>query len=347
MIKVLVIDDSATMRIMLKKLIDKSELMKCIGVAPNPVAAKDMIRELKPDVITLDIEMPKMDGLEFLERMMRLSPIPVIMISTLTEAGSASALRALELGAIDFIAKPKVDVAEGIEEYAQEIHHKIEVAGGAKVRALTRDVPPIDFDARPPTKPEGVLATAEDRIIAIGASTGGTEALKEILLELPADCPPMLVAQHMPAAFLRSLALRLDLLCSMHVKIAEDGEVLRRGYVYIAPGHSDLKLDKNGDGYVCRLKCETPAPQSKSSIDQLFVSIAETAGDRGIGVVLTGMDSDGAQGARRMIEAGAFTIAQDTQTSVVSSMPEAAMAKRGISEVLPLNEIAERLIKLH
>ncbi|APY96319.1 chemotaxis response regulator protein-glutamate methylesterase [Burkholderia pseudomallei] len=346
MIRVLVIDDSATMRILLKKLIDKNEHMECVGVAPNPVAAQDLLREARPDVITLDIEMPKMNGLDFLDRIMRLMPVAVIMISTLTEAGSESALRALELGAIDFIAKPKLDFAEGVQAYAEEIYRKIETAGRAKVKKLTRDVPPVRMDAEPPAKPLLAEAGTEGRVVAVGASTGGTEAVKELLLGLPADCPPLLIAQHMPEPFMRSLAKRLDLLCAMRVKMAEDGETLRRGCAYIAPGHSNLTVEATAAGYACRIVRNAGEAQAGSSVDELFRSVAAAAGARAVGVVLTGSGSDGAAGARAMMAAGAFNIAQDAETSVVYSMPDAAIAACGINEILPLEKIAGKLMEL-
>ncbi|MEN3033339.1 chemotaxis-specific protein-glutamate methyltransferase CheB [Chromobacterium amazonense] len=344
MIRVLVIDDSATMRILLKKIIDKNEYMECVGVAPNPVDAKEIIRDRRPDVITLDVEMPKMSGLEFLERMMHFTPIPVIMISTLTEAGSTSALSALELGAVDFIAKPKLDMAENMDSYADEIYRKIQMAARAKVLKLSSPLPPMSLNDAAPEKNPGAAAIVGDRIVGIGAGTGGVSALREILMTMPEDCPPILAVQHLPAAFMDSLAKRLDHLCKPRVKIAEHGESVRKGCIYISGGNSKLTITSVNDGY--RLACapSSDSEKSKKTVDTLFVSLATAVGKNGIGVILTGAGGDGAMGIRSMMEVGAFNIAQSADSCVVYDMPQAAISSCGISEVLALPDISKKIL---
>ncbi|OQS31249.1 protein-glutamate methylesterase/protein-glutamine glutaminase [Chromobacterium haemolyticum] len=344
MIKVLVIDDSATMRIVLKKLIDKNEYMECIGVAPNPVEAKEMIRECRPDVITLDVEMPKMSGLEFLERMMHLTPIPVIMISTMTEAGSEAALRSLELGAVDFIAKPKLDMAESIDGYAAEIYRKIQIAATAKIGKLSTPLPAMSLSDATPVKKEQAVARVDDKIVALGAGTGGVSALREILMLMPEDCPPMLVVQHLPAVFMGSLAKRLDQLCLARVKIAEHGEFVRKGCIYVSSGDSNLMIKATNEGY--RIECVSLGESGRvqSSVDALFSSLASAAGKNGIGVILTGAGKDGAEGMRLMMEAGAFNIAQSADCCVVFDMPKSAISSCGITEILSLSDISTRIL---
>ena len=304
-IRVVVVDDSALVRSLLSSLIDAQPDMQCVGVANDPYQALEVIRTLDPDVVTLDVEMPRMDGLDFLEKLMRLRPTPVIMVSTLTERGAETTLRALELGAVDFVAKPRVGVAQGLQSLSDEIADKIRIAARARVtrRPVARPTPPAQTaraaspgQAPPLVKPVpvGFSRSSTEKIVAIGASTGGTEALREVLTALPADCPAVLVTQHMPAGFTRSFADRLNSLCRMHVKEAEQGERVLPGHVYIAPGGRHLSLRRSGANYVVHLDDGDPVNRHKPSVEVLFRSVAQCAGRNAIGVMLTGMGRDGA-----------------------------------------------------
>ncbi len=342
-IRVIVIDDSALMRNLLKEIIDEAPDLECIATAPDPLIAREKIRELNPDVITLDIEMPKMDGLEFLERLMRLKPTPVIMISSLTEQGSEAALRALELGAVDIIAKPKLDIVRGIQGYADDIREKIRSAAGANVKPMFSSVTPnhsADVVLSKISKP--ILKT--EKLIIVGASTGGTEALKEFLMPMPPDSPAILIAQHMPEMFTKSFANRLDSLCRITVKEAEQGERILPGHAYIAPGHSHLMLGVSGANYVCQLSQGEPVNRHRPSVDVLFRSVANLAGKNAIGVILTGMGKDGAIGMLEMKQAGSYNFAQDEASCVVFGMPKEAIALGGVHEILPLKDISTRVL---
>ncbi|MEN9658014.1 MAG: hypothetical protein RL571_1479 [Pseudomonadota bacterium] len=342
-IRVIVIDDSALMRNLLKEIIDEAPDLECIATAPDPLIAREKIRELNPDVITLDIEMPKMDGLEFLERLMRLKPTPVIMISSLTEQGSEAALRALELGAVDIIAKPKLDIVRGIQGYADDIREKIRSAAGAKVKPIFSSVTPshsADVVLSKVSKP--ILKT--EKLIIVGASTGGTEALKEFLMPMPPDSPAILIAQHMPEMFTKSFANRLDSLCRITVKEAEQGERILPGHAYIAPGHSHLMLGVSGANYVCQLSQGEPVNRHRPSVDVLFRSVANLAGKNAIGIILTGMGKDGAAGMLEMKQAGSYNFAQDEASCVVFGMPKEAIALGGVHEILPLKDISTRVL---
>jgi len=344
--KVLVIDDSAMIRKLLGEIVNAQPDMTCVGAAPDPIVAREMIRNLNPDVLTLDVEMPKMDGLSFLEKLMRLRPMPVVMVSTLTQRGSEMTLRALELGAVDFVAKPKLDIARGLETYAEEITGKIRIAARARPR---RSAPPPEI--APSLKADAVLPHAiarvasTEKLIAIGASTGGTEALKEVLSGLPPDSPGVLVAQHMPEGFTRSFAARLDSICRIRVKEAEDGERVLPGHAYIAPGHSHLLLKRSGANYVCELSQGPPVNRHRPSVDVLFRSVANAAGKNAVGVILTGMGKDGAQGLLELRQTGAHTIAQDEATCVVFGMPREAIQVGAAVEVAPLGEIARHVLQ--
>lgn len=337
-IKVLVVDDSALIRSILKEIIDSQSDMKTVGVASHPLMAREMIKTLNPDVLTLDVEMPQMDGLTFLDKLMRLRPMPVLMISSLTERGSDVALRALELGAIDFITKPKLGVAEGMNAYAEEIADKIRTASRASVKVRTTAAPIQVIPAL-----GNRLATTE-KIIAVGASTGGTEALKAFLMPMPADAPAILVAQHMPEAFTKSFAARLDGMCKMTVKEAEHNERVLPGYVYIAPGHSHLLLKRSGTNYLTELNQAPPVNHHRPSVEVLFRSVAAFAGPNVAGVMLTGMGKDGAIGMREMREAGAYNFAQDEESCVVFGMPREAIAVGAVDEVLPISVMASRVL---
>lgn len=353
MIRVLVIDDSAVMRAFLSRVVGSQPDMELLGVSPDPVLAIERIRRGAPDVITLDVEMPRMNGLDFLRKLMAVRPLPVIMISSLTREGAETTMRALELGAVDFFPKPaSFDQLEGS---AREIVEKIRAAAGARVARPRRPPPPSGFAplggaAKPlPAPPAGGLAprapgnAAWQRVIAIGASTGGVEALREVLGELPPEMPPILIAQHMPPGFTETFARRLDSLCRLAVKQADDGEVVRGGVAYIAPGGRHLELARRGIGYVLRVTDDPPVNRHRPSVDTLFRSIARAAGSKAIGVMLTGMGGDGADAMLEMSRAGAYTIAQDEASCVVFGMPRQAIAAGGVREVAALGEIAQRL----
>jgi two-component system, chemotaxis family, protein-glutamate methylesterase/glutaminase len=346
-IKVLVIDDSALIRSVLKDIIYLELDMECVGTAPDPFVAREMIKRLNPDVLTLDVEMPKMDGLDFLERLMRLRPMPVVMVSSLTEAGSEVAYRALELGAVDCVAKPKLDITRGLGEYAIAITDKIRAAAQAQVVKKT-DAESIQeklsADAVLPSVAWRFSST--EKIVVIGASTGGTEAIKEILVNLPADAPGVLIAQHMPENFTKSFALRLDSLCKISVKEAEDNERILPGHAYIAPGNMHMLLKRNGARYNISLNQGPLVNRHRPSVDVLFRSAANIAGSNALGIILTGMGKDGAQGMLEMKQAGAHTIAQNEASCVVFGMPKEAIALGGVSEVLPLRDIARRAVEL-
>lgn len=345
-IKVLVIDDSALIRGVMKEIINREKDMECVGAAPDPLVAREMIKSLDPDMLTLDVEMPKMDGLDFLERLMRLRPMPVLMVSTLTERGSDITFRALELGAVDFIAKPKMDIARGMEEYAIEITDKIRAVAQARVhKSVAQPVirEKLSADAILPSVVGRFSST--EKLIVIGASTGGTEAIKEVLTGLPADSPGVLVTQHMPEHFTQSFANRLDSLCRISVKEAEHMERILPGHAYIAPGNAHLLLGRSGANYIVKLDQGPPVNRHRPSVDVLFRSTANVAGANAIGIILTGMGKDGVQGLLEMKLAGSHTIAQDETSCVVFGMPKEAIAAGSVCEILPLQNIARRIME--
>lgn len=340
-IKVLVVDDSALIRTLLREIVDQQPDMTVVGAAQDPIMARQMIRELSPDVLTLDVEMPKMSGLEFLEKLMRLRPMPVIMVSSLTQTGSDTALRALELGAFDVIGKPKVDVKAGVEASATELVEKIRAAASARLRDV------YATSSKPPSLlPGAAIRRAAERVIVIGASTGGTEAIKTLVARLPAQMPAIVIAQHMPAGFTTSFARRLGQLCELQVKEAEDGDVLSPGFVYIAPGGLHLRLSRASGALVLALSDDALVNRHRPSVDVLFRSAAHVAGSAAIGVILTGMGDDGARGMLDLKQAGAYNLAQDQASSVVFGMPREAIEAGGVDEVLPLEDIAPRLVRL-
>ena len=351
--RVLGIDDSAVMRKLLVELINSAPDIEAVGSAPDALSARELIKTLNPDVLTLDVQMPKMDGIEFLERLMRLRPMPVVMVSSFTEAGSETTLRALELGAVDFIGKPRMDSVQSTEDYAQELLDKIRAAHGARLRrskplaatatASARVIAPpspVAPDVRPTARP----VQAGSRIIFVGASTGGTEALKDFLLGIPADCPPILIVQHMPETFTASFAKRLDTLCPPHVIEAQGGERLESGTVYVAPGHSHLVIKRGVTGYVTELLKTPPVNRHRPSVDVLFDSAAELIGRHALGVILTGMGKDGAQGLLRMRQAGARTFGQDEVSCVVYGMPREAALVGAVEEVVALDAMSRRVL---
>lgn len=341
-IRVLVVDDSALMRGLLSQVIGSAPDLEVVGAAPDAATARDMIKSLNPDVLTLDVQMPKMDGLEFLERLMRLRPMPVVMVSSHTEAGSETTLRALELGAIDFIGKPRSDGGRSMDSYAEELIEKIRAAKAARLRRPMTAAP-----AASPSKPAPLPKSAfgaSGRIIFVGASTGGTEAIKDFLLGIPADCPPILIVQHMPVAFTASFARRLDGLCAPRVIESQGNEKVEPGTVYIAPGHSHLQIKRSGTGFVTELMASEPVNRHRPSVDVLFNSAASAVGKKAIGVILTGMGKDGAQGLLRMRQAGARTFGQDESSCVVYGMPREAYLVGAVEEQYGLDEIARRVV---
>ncbi len=338
---VLVVDDSALIRKLLHEIINSQPDLQAVGAAPDPLVARDMIRALNPDVLTLDVEMPKMDGLDFLERLMRLHPMPVIMVSSLTEKGSDATLRALELGAVDYVSKPKIDIVHGIQQYAEEIAEKIRTAAAARPR---RTAARADGEGRS-VPALGYRSISTEKLIIIGASTGGTEAIKEFLLDMPPDCPGILIAQHMPETFTKSFAARLDGLCRISVKEAEHAERVLPGHAYVAPGHSHLLLKRYGANYVTQLSSSALVNRHRPSVDVLFQSAAEHAGRNALGVIMTGMGKDGAQGMLTMKQAGAYNFAQDEASCVVFGMPKEAIAIGATDEVLSLKELAPGVMR--
>ncbi|MDQ3184997.1 MAG: chemotaxis response regulator protein-glutamate methylesterase [Pseudomonadota bacterium] len=345
-IKVLIIDDSALIRKILTKIIDAQPDMRVVGTVGDPLAAREMIRNLEPDVLTLDVEMPKMDGLDFLERLMRLRPMPVVMVSTLTRQGSEAALRALELGAIDFVSKPQLDIVGKLQDYAHEIIDKIRAASVARIQKRPAPVigPKQKAEVMLPKPPSRMALT--EKLIVIGASTGGTEAIKDVLMGMPPDCPAILITQHMPKAFTKLFAARLDSLCRLHVKEAEHGERAIPGYAYIAPGNRHLSVRKSGANYIVTLSDEPPVNRHRPSVEVLFRSVAQHVGANAFGIMLTGMGKDGAAAMLDMKHAGAWNIAQDEATCVVYGMPKEAIAAGGVHEELPLGSIAGRVLTL-
>lgn len=343
-IKVVIVDDSALIRSVLKETLSQARDIEVVGMAPDPIAAREIIRATDPDVITLDIEMPRMDGLEFLEKLMRLRPTPVIMISSLTEKSSEVTLRALELGAVDFVTKPKLDIANGMQEYAETIVEKIRAAKGAKLKKPS----PLHVGER--LSADAVLPavsnriTSTEKLIIVGASTGGTEAIKDFLIRMPADCPGILITQHMPEAFTQSFANRLDQVCKINVKEAAHGDRVLPGHAYVAPGHSHLLLARSGANYICELSQGPPVNRHRPAVDVLFRSAANCAGQNAIGVILTGMGKDGANGMLEMKRAGSHNFAQDEASCVVFGMPKEAIAMGGVDEILPLQEIGPRVL---
>lgn len=342
-IKVLIVDDSALIRSVLREIINSQPDMEVVGVAPDPIVAREMIRQLNPDVLTLDVEMPKMDGLDFLEKLMRLRPMPVVMVSSLTEKGSEITMRALELGAVDFVAKPKIAIQSGMLEYTELIADKIRAASKARVKPKV--VPLASGVAGATTDVPAVRHfSSSEKLIIIGASTGGTEAIKDFLLQMPPDCPGILIVQHMPEGFTRSFAQRLDSLCTISVKESVGGERVLPGHAYLAPGHSHLQLVRSGANYMTQLDQGPAVNRHRPSVDILFHSAAVHAGKNAVGVILTGMGKDGAVGMLEMKQAGAHNFAQNEATCVVYGMPREAVAVGGVHEVGALNDLPRMVL---
>lgn len=338
-IRVVVIDDSALMRQLLTEILSTDPALEVVGTAPDPLAARQKIARLDPDVITLDVEMPHMDGLTFLEEMMAARPRRVLMVSSLTERGCDTTLRALELGAVDFATKPQLDVRAGTMALADELVRKVKIAARARLRS------PADRPAARPIASKALIRSTH-KVIAVGASTGGTEALRVFLTALPADSPGVVVVQHMPEQFTRSFAERLDRLCQIRVHEAADGDRILPGHALIAPGNLHMKVVRSGASYVVRVGAAPPVNHYRPSVDVLFHSCAQHLGRNAIGVILTGMGNDGARGMLAMHEAGARTVAQDEASCVVFGMPREAIAAGGVDEIVPLDEVADTVAQL-
>lgn len=342
-IKVLVVDDSALMRALLTEIISGAPDLEVVGAAPDPIAAREMIKALNPDVLTLDVEMPRMDGLEFLNRLMRLRPMPVIMISSFTAAGSEVTLKALEIGAVDYLAKPRAENISMLQGYAEDIRDKIRAASGAHLKSTSRiAVPPAPTFTQPKANFSARLLA--ERVIAIGASTGGTEAIKAVLASLPAEMPPIVMVQHMPESFTPSFAQRLNSLSKLTVIEAQGGERLQPGMAYLAPGHSHMRVKKSGTGHVIELSREEPVNRHRPAADVLFWSVAEHVRQNAMGVILTGMGKDGAQGLLAMHQAGAWNIGQDQASCVVYGMPREAAEVGALDEIASLANVSASIL---
>lgn len=332
MIRVLVVDDSAVMREVIARMLTREGDIEVVGAAGDPLEARQKIKALEPDVVTLDIQMPGMNGLAFLDRLMRLHPLPVVMVSTLTTKSASETLLALELGAVDFIGKPSI--ANGLEAFAPTLREKVRVAAGSRV---------ANRDRSAPTTPLRTAAGPEGAVIGIGASTGGVDAVRVVLSDMPEDSPPILVAQHMPAGFTTRFAARLDEVSPLRVVEAADGMPLERGSAYVAPGDHHLRLERKSGAMVCRLGGDAAVSGHRPSVDVLFQSIATWAGPLGFGVILTGMGRDGARGLKAMRDAGAFTLGQTQASSLVYGMPRVAFEEGAVGEQVPVEQVSRRL----
>ena len=335
-VRVLIVDDSALVRALMSELLGADPGIEVVGTASDPYIAREKIKQLAPDVLTLDVEMPRMDGLTFLRNLMRLRPMPVLMVSSLTEAGATVTLDALALGAVDFIAKPRIDIARGLVEYGAVLVDKVKQASMARVARIS---------PAPAPRCEGPIGyRTTERLLAIGASTGGTEAVREVLAQMPADAPATLIVQHIPAAFSGPFAERLDRHSRMTVLEAADNQPLLPGHAYVAPGGRHLRVVRSGARWVCRLGEDDPVRRHRPSVDVLFQSVAAHAGRNASAALLTGMGDDGAAGLLALRKTGARTLAQDEASSVIWGMPGAAVANGAAEEVVPLQQVAQRLL---
>ncbi len=353
-IKVLVIDDSALVRKLLTEILETDPTIEVVATAQDPYVAREKIKKLNPDVLTLDVEMPKMDGITFLRNLMRLRPMPVVMVSSLTQSGANITLEALEIGAIDFVSKPTNDIAHTLKNYSEELIAKLKTAAGAKVQAWNGRVTAESILQVTEKLDAGVILeksavkhfTTTDAIIALGASTGGTEAIKEVLAALPPDAPGMVIAQHIPGSFSAAFAKRVNNMSAINVSEACDGQQILPGHAFIAPGDQHLMVVRNGARYHCKLNNGPAVNRHKPSVDVLFRSVAQAAGPNAVGVLLTGMGDDGARGMQEMQETGAVTLAQDEKTSIVWGMPGSAVKLGAADHILPLNQVAKKILGL-
>lgn len=370
-VKVLIVDDSALVRQMLQEMLNEDADIEVVGTASDPYDAREKVKQLHPDVLTLDVEMPKMDGVTFLKNLMRLHPLPVVMVSTLTEKGAGITFEALDLGAVDFVTKPKINLRNTFEAYAAEIRHKVKTAARVSKEQLERQyeryvankkhapavLPPstqstsgvsekYTADVIVQKKAPGKAINHSDVIIALGASTGGTEAIKEVLMRLPKETPPIVITQHIPAAFSLPFAQRMNTVSEMTVVQAEDRQPIQYGYVYIAPGDKHLLIEATATGYICRLNDGPPVNRHKPSVDVMFRTVVQSHGKNAVGVLLTGMGADGAKGLKELQEIGVPTIAQDQKTSVVWGMPGEAVKLGAADYVLSLDQVPVKLLEL-
>jgi len=336
-IKVLIVDDSAVIRQLLSMLLSEDPEIEVVGTAGDPLIARERIKALNPDVVTLDVEMPNMDGVTFLRKIMTLRPMPVVMVSTLTQAGAEITLEALEIGAVDFIAKPVHDVANGLSEIANDLRAKVKHAARARVGrgatpAATR-------------KSTRIYSAGGEKLVAIGASTGGVEALKTVLMDLPAQCPPIVITQHMPPRFTAAFAERLNRECPMKVSEAKHNDPIEPGHVYIAPGSHHLEVVRVSNQYRCTLSDSAPVSGHRPSVDVLFRSVADSVGRGAVGVILTGMGKDGAEGLLAMRKAGACTLGQDESSALIYGMPRVAFERGGVMKQVSLSHMADSIME--
>lgn len=353
-IRVLIVDDSASVRQTLTAVLQSDPAIEVIGAASDPFMAAKRIQDEIPDVITLDVEMPRMDGITFLRKLMMQHPIPVVMCSSLTEAGSETLLQALEAGAVDIILKPRIGAADHLAESAMRICEVVKSAAQARVgrgrssvaRSATSSAPTakLTADAVLPPPSGKAMARTTEMVVCVGASTGGTEALREMLVKLPANSPGMVIVQHMPEKFTAAFAKRLNTLCEVEIKEAEDGDPVLRGHVLIAPGDKHMLLERQGARYHLSVRTGPLVSRHRPSVDVLFRSAARSAGGNAMGVIMTGMGDDGARGMQEMHQAGAFTVAQDEASSVVFGMPKEAIAHGGVDKILPLEHLAREIL---
>jgi two-component system, chemotaxis family, protein-glutamate methylesterase/glutaminase len=336
-VRVLVVDDSAVMRQLLSTLLSEDPEIQVVGTAADPHIARERIKQLNPDVVTLDVEMPHMDGLTFLRKIMALRPTPVVMISTLTQRGADTTLEALEIGAVDFIAKPSEAVAAGMAALAAELQAKVKAAASSRVGV--RRTAPVDAAPRPHR-----VRRPGNKIVFVGASTGGVEALKALLLGFPSDCPPILITQHMPPRFTAGFAERLNRECPMQVSEAAQNDVIEPGHAYIAPGSHHLEIVRQGARSLCHLSDGPTVSGHRPSVDVLFRSAARVVGKQAVGAILTGMGKDGAEGLYEMRQAGAITLGQDEETSLIYGMPRAAFERGAVMRQHPLHRMADAIM---
>ena len=338
-INVLVVDDSALIREVMSRSLGKEGDIKVVGTAEDPLDAREKIKQLNPDVLTLDIEMPNMNGLQFLEKIMRLRPMPVVMVSTLTQKGADETMLALELGAVDFVAKPGHDLNGGIEAFTSEVRRKIRAAAASDARS--RGMGMRANSAKVPLK---TAAAPKGALIAIGASTGGVEAIRAVLSSMPPDCPPVVITQHMPPGFTERFAQRLNEVTPLKVIEATDRMVLEAGHAYVAPGDYHLRVEKTSGQLKCRLGHEDAVSGHRPSVDVLFDSVARVVGPMAVGAILTGMGRDGATGIRKMRDSGAYTVGQSQTSALVYGMPRVAFEEGGVVEQAPVDAIAAKLV---
>ncbi|CAN6465151.1 unnamed protein product [Victoria cruziana] len=353
-IRVLIVDDSASVRQALAKVLTEDGDIEIMGAAADPFLAAKRLQEDVPDVITLDVEMPKMDGITFLRKIMSQHPIPVVMCSSLTESGSETLMQALEAGAVDVILKPKIAAADFLAESGARIRETIRAAAQARLGSARKRLASASSSSGPAAKltadavlppPSGrAMAKTTEMVVCIGASTGGTEALRELLVALPANTPGIVIVQHMPEKFTAAFAKRLNGLCEVEVKEAENGDPVLRGHVLIAPGDKHMLLERQGARYMVSVRDGPLVSRHRPSVDVLFRSAARSAGSNAMGVIMTGMGDDGARGMLEMHQAGAFNVAQDEATSVVYGMPKEAVAKGGVDRIVPLEQIAKEIL---